>query len=82
MAVRGCGMAVTDGPQLVNSDVVFFASGGTLDASNVVQINFDDSVFVTTQPGLAEGKQRLLAHLQMMIERIQATAVWPVTTAS
>ena len=77
MAVRGMGMAVTDGIQVVNSDVVGFASGGTLDSSNVVQINFDDTVF-TGQ----EGKQRLLAAIELIENRIATTPLWPIDTTS
>lgn len=77
MAVRGMGIAATDGIQVVNSDVVGFASGGTLDSSNVVQVNFDDSVF-TGQ----EGKQRLLAALEIIKDRVATAKVWPITSSS
>jgi hypothetical protein len=77
MAVRGMGIAATDGIQIVNSDVVGFASGGTLDSSNVVQINFDDTVFVGQ-----EGKQRLLAAIELIEHRIATTASWPIGTTS
>lgn len=77
MATRYAGIAATDGIQMIGSDVVFAASGGTLDASNVVQVNFDDSVF-TGQ----EGKQRLVAALELIAERVKSARVWPVTDAS
>lgn len=77
MAVRGMGIAATDGIQIVNSDVVGFATGGTLDSSNVVQINFDDTVFVGQ-----EGKQRLLAAIELIENRIATTASWPIGTTS
>ena len=77
MATRFAGIAATDGIQLVNSDVVFAASGGTLNASNVVQVNFDDTVF-TGQ----EGKQRLLAAMDLLKARIASAKVWPVTSSS
>lgn len=77
MAVRGAGIADTDGIQLTDNSVVFFASGGTLDASNLVQVNFDDTVF-TGQ----EGKQRLVAALEFITRRVQAAKLWPVTSAS
>jgi hypothetical protein len=70
-------MAVTDGPQDVNSDVVFFTGSGTLDSSNLVQINFDTVVFAGQ-----EGKQRLLASLELMVSRIETARLWPVTSAS
>jgi len=77
MATRFLGIAATDGIQLVGSDVVGAASGGTLDASNVVQVNFDDTVF-TGQ----EGKQRLLAALDLIVKRIGSAKVWPITSSS
>lgn len=77
MATRFAGIAATDGIQVANGDVVFAASGGTLDASNVVQVNFDDSVF-TGQ----EGKQRLLAAMDLIKARIASAKVWPVTSSS
>lgn len=77
MAVRGAGIADTDGIQLTENSVVFFASGGTLDASNLVQVNFDDTVFT----GM-EGKQRLVAALQLILKRVQMAKVWPVTSSS
>ena len=77
MAVRYMGIAATDGIQVVNSDVVGAATGGTLDDSNVVQINFDDTVF-TGQ----EGKQRLLAAIELIEHRIATTVAWPITSSS
>lgn len=77
MATRFAGIADTDGIQLTGSSVVFAASGGTLDASNVVQVNFDDAVFVGT-----EGKQRLAVAVKLLAQRIESAKVWPVTTAS
>lgn len=77
MATRFAGIADTDGIQLTESSVVFAASGGTLDASNVVQVNFDDAVFVGT-----EGKQRLAVAVKLLAQRIESAKVWPVTTAS
>lgn len=77
MAVRGAGIADTDGIQMTEDSVVFFASGGTLDSSNLVQVNFDDSVF-TGQ----EGKQRLVAALELITRRVQMAKIWPVTSSS
>jgi len=78
MATRYAGIADTDGIQMTENSVVFAASGGTLDASNVVQVNFDDSVFGSTQ----EGKQRLVAAMELLTRRIQAAKIWPVTSSS
>lgn len=78
MATRYAGIADTDGIQMTESSVVFAASGGTLDASNVVQVNFDDSVFGST----LEGKQRLVAAMELLTRRIQAAKIWPVTSSS
>jgi hypothetical protein len=71
------GIAATDGIQLVSSDVVGAASGGTLDASNVVQINFDDTVFVGQ-----EGKQRLMAALDLIKARVASAHAWPIVATS
>lgn len=77
MATRYAGIADTDGIQVTENSVVFAASGGTLDASNVVQLNFDDTVF-TGQ----EGKQRLLAAIDLIKARVATAKVWPVTSSS
>jgi|GEM_PF-7061344 len=79
MATFYAGIAATDGPQMIGSDVLFAASGGTLDASNVVQVNWNGDVFAG--PG-AEGKQRLVAALKLLTQRIETAKVWTVTTAS
>lgn len=78
MAVALAGIAATDGIQLVESDVVFAASGATLDSSNVVQLNFDLTVFDSSY----EGKQRLLAAIDLIKARVQTARLWPVTSAS
>lgn len=77
MAVAGCGIADTDGIQLTENSVVFFTGSGTLDSSNVVQVNFDTTVFT----GI-EGRARLALALELMAQRIQTVKVWPVSTAS
>jgi len=77
MAVRGVGIAATDGIQITGSDVVGFSGSGTLDSSNVVQLNFDDTVF-TGQ----EGKQRLLAAIELIMDRVASARVWPITSSS
>jgi len=79
MAVFLAGIADTDGIQMTENSVVFAASGGTLDASNVVQVNWDGTVFDGTT---AEGKQRLVAALELITRRIQTAKLWPVTSAS
>jgi hypothetical protein len=78
MATRIVGIAATDGIQVAGGDVVFAASGGTLDASNVVQLNFNDSVFGASM----EGKQRLLAAIDVIKARVASAKVWPVTSSS
>lgn len=77
MATAFAGIADTDGIQLTENSVVFAASGGTLDASNLVQLNFDDTVFTG-----AEGKQRLAVAVKLILERIENAKVWPVTSSS
>jgi len=77
MAVASLQVAATDGPQVIGSDVVFDVAGGTLDNSSVVQLNYDDTVFVGQ-----EGKQRLLAYVQVIVDRLAAARLWPITAAS
>lgn len=79
MAVFLAGIADTDGIQNTSASVVFAASGGTLDASNLVQVNWDGTVFDGT---VMEGKQRLCAALDLIKARIQTAKLWPVTAAS
>ena len=77
MAVASLQIAATDGPQVIGSDVVFDVAGGTLDNASVVQLNYDDTVFV----GM-EGKQRLLAYLELIKNRLASAKLWPATAAS
>lgn len=77
MAVASLQVAVTDGPQVTGSDVVFDIAGGTLDNSSVVQLNYDDTVF-TGQ----EGKQRLISHVEIILQRLKSARLWPITAAS
>jgi hypothetical protein len=79
MATFYAGIADTDGIQLTADSVVFAASGGTLDASNVVQVNWDGAVFDET---VMEGKQRLVAALKLITQRIETAKLWPATSAS
>lgn len=77
MATRYIGMTAT-GPKVANGDVIGAASGGTLAGSQNVQVVFDDAVFGST----AEGKQRLLAAIDVIKARVQAAKVWPITSGS
>ena len=79
MAVAYAGIATVDtaGSQMTENSVVFAASGGTLDDSNNVQLTFDLAVFTGT-----DAKQRLLAAVELIKQRIETAKVWPVTTAS
>jgi hypothetical protein len=78
MATRIAGIARTDGVKVKDSDVVFADSGGTLDASNVVQVNYDDSVFGSTKAG----QLKLAAALDVIVKRIQSAKVWPPTASA
>lgn len=77
MAVASVQVTVTAGPQVNGDNVTFDTTGGTLDNSSVCQFNWDDTVFVGQ-----EGKQRLLAHLEIIEQRIEAAKLWPITAAS
>ncbi len=77
MATRYMGMTQT-GPQLNRGNVIGAASGGTLAGAQVVQVVFDDSVF----DGTLEGKQRLLAALEVIEQAIETARVWPLTSSS
>ena len=77
MAVASLQVAATDGPQVIGSDVVFDVTGGTLDNSSVCQFNYDDAVFVGQ-----EGKQRLIAYLDLIKARLQTAKLWPATADS
>lgn len=79
MATRYAGILATEAsPQLNRGEVVFAASGGTLAGSQSVQVVFDDAVYGST----LEGKQRLLAALEIIEQAIETARVWPVTTSS
>jgi hypothetical protein len=77
MATFAAGIADTDGIQMTENSVLFDVSGGTLDNSNVVQVNWDSTVF-TGQ----EGKQRLVAAMELLTRRIQTAKLWPITAAA
>lgn len=78
MAVAQAGIADTDGIQMTENSVVFATGAGTLDSSQLVQVNWDTVVFGSTP----EGKQRLVAALELITRRIQTAKLWPVTAAS
>jgi hypothetical protein len=77
MAVASVQVTGTNGPHVNGDDVTFDVTGGTLDNASVCQLNWDDTVFV----GM-EGKQRLLAHLKIINDRISTAKLWPITAAS
>jgi hypothetical protein len=77
MAVFSAQVTNTDGPQVNGDDVTFDVAGGTLDNSSVCQFNWDDTVYVG-----AEGKQRLLAQLEIIKNRIASAKLWPITAAA
>jgi len=77
MATRYMGMTTT-GPQVLGSDVIGAASGGTLAGSQNVQVVFDDAVFDSTQ----EGKQRLLAAMDIIKKRVEVAMSWPIDSSS
>ena len=77
MAVASLQIAAADGPQVIGSDVVFDIADATLDNSSVCQFNYDDAVFVGQ-----EGKQRLVAYLELIKVRLQTAKLWPATANS
>ena len=77
MATRYIGITTT-GPQLLGSDVIGAASGGTLAGSQNVQVVFNDTVFDSTQ----EGKQRLLAAMDIIKKRVEVAQSWPIDSSS
>ncbi len=77
MAVRYIGTADVF-PKFVGGDVVGANTGGTLAGSQVVQVVFDDTVFGAT----AEGKQRLVAALEIILSRIEKAHSWPIDSTS
>ena len=78
MATRYIGIAATDGIQVINGDVVGAASGGTLTGSQVIQVVFDDTEFDAT----LEGKQRLIAGVKLILDRIASAREYPITSSS
>lgn len=78
MAIRYIGIAASDGVQVVNSDVVGAAAGGTLAGGQNVQLVFDDAVYGSP----VEGKQRLMAAIEMIHSRIASAKSWPIDSTS
>lgn len=78
MATRYIGLAVTDGVQVVGGDVVGADSGGTLAGGQNVQLVFDDTVY----DGTLEGKQRLLAAIDLIRARVASAKAWPISSSS
>lgn len=55
------------------------ASGGTITgASGTVELVFDDTVYAATP----EGKARLVNAVEVLLGKIKAARVWPITSAS
>lgn len=77
MATRYIGMTA-EYPQVNHGNVIGAASGGTLAGSQVVQVVFDDTVFTSSQ----EGKQRLLAAIEIIEQMIETGKFWPVTSST
>lgn len=78
MATRYIGMTSAAGPSLNRGNVIGAASGGTLAGAQNVQVVFDDAVFDST----LEGKQRLLAALDIIEQAIETARVWPITSST
>ncbi len=61
------------------NDFASVATGGTINgASGTVQLTFDDSVYGS---GI-EGKQRLVAAVKALADKLESAKVWPLTAAS
>lgn len=55
------------------------ASGGTITgASGTVELVFDDAVYGATR----EGRMQLIEQVEMILNRLKTTTVWPITSAS
>ena len=77
MAVRYIG-STSAAPQVLGSSVVGAAVGGTLAGGQVIQVVYDDTYFGATP----EGKQRLVAALDFLGDRIDAAKSWPIDATS
>lgn len=80
MAVRYIGLPTSGntGPKDIRGNIVAAASGGTLAGSQDVQIVFDDAVYGSAQ----EGKQRLIATVEEILNALKIARVWPLTSSS
>jgi hypothetical protein len=76
MATRYFGTTVV-APNKRN-DFVGASSGGTLAGSQYLQLVWDDSIFGSTP----EGKQRLLAALKQLEDRLQTSSIWPIDSTA
>lgn len=65
-------------PQVEGDLVVGASSGGTLAGTQVVQVVFNDGTFASTP----EGKQRLLAAIEVIMDRIASAKTWPIDSTS
>lgn len=61
-----------------NNDMVGASSGGTLAGSQKLQLVWDDTVYGNDM----EAKQRLLAALELLEQRIQTAKTWPIDSTS
>jgi len=77
MATRYFG-STAENPQILTNSIVGASSGGTLAGGQVVQLVFDDTKFTST----IEGKQRLLAAVQMIEARLETAKSWPIDSSS
>jgi hypothetical protein len=59
----------------IPSDVLFDATGATLEGSNVLQVTYSDTAFTK-----AEGKERLINALEQVIMKLkQGATTWPAS---
>lgn len=73
MAVPSLG-ATSINPQSPD-DIAISTSGGTLDGSNVVQLNYNDASFTGS-----EGKTRLILAVEHILDKLQEPDVtWPIS---
>jgi hypothetical protein len=78
MAVRYLGIPSANLVQLQGSSVVGASSGGTLAGAQGVQLVFDDTIFDAT----VEGKQRLIAAMQIIEARLMSARSYPIDSTS
>lgn len=78
MATRYYGMPAANNTQLQGNLVVGASSGGTLAGAQSVQLVWDDTVF----DGTPEGKQRLIAAMQIIEARLMSARTYPIDSTS